>query len=96
MTEGEVFAWLCLKYVQRSDERQAELGLQYTQAETHDLAREIARLVGVRVEAVITDIKAGLCCPRVHGCEQNDGEYCLVRQSFARAGLIAEESLGDG
>lgn len=42
------------------------------------------------LEACIEDIKSGLCCPRVHGCEQNDGEYCLVRQSFARAGLIAD------
>lgn len=84
MTEGEIFAWLCLKYVQ------AELGLQYTTAETHDLAREVARLIGSRIEACISDIKAGLCCPRIHGCEQNDGEYCLVRQSFARAGLIAD------
>lgn len=41
------------------------------------------------IEACISDIKAGLCCPRVHGCEQNDGEFCLVRQAFARAGLVA-------
>lgn len=43
------------------------------------------------VEACITDLKAGLCCPRVHGCEQNDGELCLVRQAFARAGRIQDE-----
>lgn len=43
-----------------------------------------------QIEACIADIKAGLCCPRVHGCEQNDGEYCLVRQAFARTGLIAD------
>ena len=42
------------------------------------------------VEACITDIKEGLCCPRVHGCEQNDSEYCLVRQSFMRAGLLPD------
>lgn len=93
MTEGEVFAWLCLKYVQRSDERQAAMGLQYTQAETHDLAGEIARLIGSRVEACIADIKQGLCCPRIHGCEQHDGEFCLVRMAFARAGLVAEGGL---
>lgn len=43
-----------------------------------------------QIEDCITDIKAGLCCPRVHGCEQNDGDYCLVRQAFARAGLIPD------
>ena len=42
-----------------------------------------------KIEACISDIKAGLCCPRVHGCEQNDSEFCLVRQAFARAGLVA-------
>ena len=42
------------------------------------------------VEGCIEDIKAGLCCPRAQGCEQNDGEFCLVRQAFARAGLIAD------
>lgn len=42
-----------------------------------------------RIEACIKDIKSGLCCPRIHGCEQNDSELCLVRQAFARAGLIA-------
>lgn len=90
MIEAELFAWLNIKYVQRSDERQAAMGLQYTEAETHDLARQIAGLVGPRIEAVITDIKTGLCCPRRWGCEQNDSEYCLVRMAFARAGLIAD------
>ena len=42
-----------------------------------------------RIEACINDIKSGICCPRAHGCEQNDGELCLIRQAFARAGLIA-------
>lgn len=42
-----------------------------------------------RIEACIDDIKSGICCPRAQGCEQNDGELCLVRQAFARAGLIA-------
>jgi len=42
-----------------------------------------------KIEACIADIKAGLCCPRIHGCE-SDGDLCLVRQAFARAGLIAD------
>lgn len=45
--EGELvdalFAFLTTKYVQRSDARQREFGLQYTTAETHDLAIEVAR-----------------------------------------------------
>lgn len=43
-----------------------------------------------KIEACISDIKSGLCCPRIHGCEQNDSEFCLVRQAFERAGLLAE------
>lgn len=35
------FNWLCSKYVQQQDARQKEMGLQYTTAETHDLAEQI-------------------------------------------------------
>jgi hypothetical protein len=35
------FQFLCKKYVQRADDRQKTLGLQYTTAETHDLAEVI-------------------------------------------------------
>lgn len=42
--EEAIFAQLCAKYVQRADARQQSMGLQYTQAETHDLARFIARI----------------------------------------------------
>jgi hypothetical protein len=40
-----IFDWLCRKYVQRADDRHRAMGLQYTEAETHDLAEEIARQV---------------------------------------------------
>lgn len=40
MSELLILAWLCKKYVQRADDRQKAMGLQYTEAETHDLARE--------------------------------------------------------
>lgn len=33
------------KYIQRSDARQQMMGLQYTEAETHDLAKETARFI---------------------------------------------------
>lgn len=39
------------------------------------------------VEACIVDIQSGLCCPRIHGCEQGDTEFCFVRQAFDRAGI---------
>ncbi len=41
--EEDLFAFLSRKYVQRQDARQKAMGLIYTEAETHDLAREIAR-----------------------------------------------------
>lgn len=43
-TERRIFDYLCTKYVQRADDRQRSMGLQYTEAETHDLAREMNRL----------------------------------------------------
>ena len=39
------FQFLARKYVQRADDRQKLMGLQYTSAETHDLANEIANFV---------------------------------------------------
>jgi hypothetical protein len=39
------FRVLCIKYVQRADSRQKEMGLQYTEAETHDLAEQIVRII---------------------------------------------------
>lgn len=41
--EATIFEFLTRKYVQRADARQADLGLQYMEAETHDLARELAK-----------------------------------------------------
>lgn len=43
MKEQDVLAFLNRKYIQRADERQKQMGLQYTEAETHDLAKEIHR-----------------------------------------------------
>jgi hypothetical protein len=41
--EERIFAFLSRKYTQAADRRQREMGLQYTTAETHDLAKEMAR-----------------------------------------------------
>jgi hypothetical protein len=46
--ESDLFAFLCRKYVQRADDRQKEMGLQYTEAETHDLAKTIAKFMVAR------------------------------------------------
>lgn len=43
--EEIIFSRLSAKYVQRADERQKAMGLQYTTAETHDLARFISDLI---------------------------------------------------
>lgn len=45
MDEDFWFAALCRKYVQSADARHREMGLQYMEAETHDLAKEIVKLV---------------------------------------------------
>lgn len=45
----KIFRLLDRKYVQRADTRQKSMGLQYMEAETHDLAELIATMVsGVR------------------------------------------------
>lgn len=43
--EQVLFLFLERKYVQRADARQREMGLQYMEAETHDLAKELAKLI---------------------------------------------------
>lgn len=41
--EEQIFAWLNRKYVQRADERQRSMNLQYMEAETHDLSASLHR-----------------------------------------------------
>jgi len=50
LIEQEIFAALNRKYVQRADARQHSMGLQYMEAETHDLSRFIANLFATRLE----------------------------------------------
>jgi hypothetical protein len=62
----EAFALLCRKYVQRSDERQKDMGLQYTEAETHDLAKTIAQFTR---QSLLSDRdKLELLLERVWAC----------------------------
>ena len=60
-----IFDWLCLKYVQRADTRQESMGLQYMEAETHDLAEEIA----ARFEAELTAQREELLRSLGHNAE---------------------------
>jgi hypothetical protein len=43
--EAELFVFFNRKYVQSSNERQRAMHLQYMEAETHDLAKEVARFI---------------------------------------------------
>jgi hypothetical protein len=43
--EADLFLWLITTYVQRFDARQKILGLQYMEAETHDLAKGLAAFI---------------------------------------------------
>ena len=43
--KSKLFEFLCSKYVQRADERQKAMQLQYIEAETHDLASELAAFI---------------------------------------------------
>lgn len=46
--QQELFEFLSSYYVQRQDDRQREMGLIYTEAETHDLAVQIDRFISRR------------------------------------------------
>lgn len=45
ITPDLLFAFLNRRYVQRADARQKAMGLQYTTAEAHDLALELADFI---------------------------------------------------
>jgi hypothetical protein len=49
------FAHFSRKYVQRADERQRQMGLIYTEAETHDLAKEAATYALASLAAIEAD-----------------------------------------
>lgn len=67
MSESLILAWLCRKYVQRADDRQKSLGLQYTEAETHDLAREFYKAHVAPLEAKLTAANAEITRLRAGG-----------------------------
>jgi hypothetical protein len=46
-----MFEYLANRYVQRADQRQFSMGLQYTEAETHDLADEVMKYLHARALA---------------------------------------------
>jgi len=96
----QVFALLCRKYVQRSDARQKEMGLQYTEAETHDLAELIAKFTADTIRTLIARA--------IHKSRQECGlsgeaawEYeppnihDLYRHSAQAALLVMQERMAD-
>lgn len=62
--EGGLFDHLCRVYVQRADERQRSMGLQYTEAETHDLAKECAKFVLAQRDERIRRLEAVVMAAR--------------------------------
>jgi len=68
----EAFALLCRKYVQRSDDRQKEMGLQYTEAETHDLAELIAKFTASRVDKLEERVRS------LDGAAEGRAQRCLM------------------
>lgn len=58
--EDDLFAFLCHRYVQRQDSRQAQMGLRYTTAETRDLARTLTAYFVGRVDASLEKTRAML------------------------------------
>jgi hypothetical protein len=55
--EEMLFSFLCQKYVQRADTRQTKMGLQYTEAETHDLAKEICNFIAETPYHILLQVK---------------------------------------
>lgn len=57
--EGALFDFLSRGYVQTSNRRQRRLGDVYMKAETHDLAREIAKFIMVNRERLLDGVCLG-------------------------------------
>jgi hypothetical protein len=85
--EQQAFDFLCRKYVQRADARQQSMGLQYTEAETHDLAKQVARFTRTQASGGAND---GRCyrCP-----DWTRWESDLKRAAVKDAEPISDEEL---
>lgn len=91
--EAELFAFLCQKYAQMADARQREMGLQYTAAETHDLAKTLASFVDRFAERRVREERERLGnCPECGSPEfiiANEGDWfrtcwaCYFRGDWA-------------
>jgi hypothetical protein len=60
ITENGLFTFLMRKYTQAQDDRQRAMGLTYTTAETHDLAKEISTFLNNNVDSLFESYEA-LC-----------------------------------
>lgn len=85
--EKDIFDFLCRKYVQRQDDRQKAMGLQYMEAETHDLAHVLASYFVGRVDASL-DIARGDATP-------TDPSIEAMRSRAADAGITLRQ-IGNG
>lgn len=93
--EAELFAFFQKKYVQSADDRQRSMGLTYTEAETHDLAKEVAEFIERRASQAV---ERGVTISEemverayeafVADCEWSDWDEPEVR-SYVRAALTA-------
>lgn len=52
----ELFKFLSDTYVQRADDRQKAMNLVYTEAETHDLARQLVKFINSRPKTLVSNI----------------------------------------
>lgn len=83
--EEIIFSRLSAKYVQRADERQKAMGLQYTTAETHDLACFISDLIDDLDES----------CK--HGfADWRNCATCVIREKMYAASVDRNPEGGDG
>lgn len=86
--QDALFAFLCRKYVQRADDRQRDMGLQYTSAETHDLAKELARFISGQLgELPIQHMKP---------CEKPTEPGWYVYRDMAGENYVREVRMRDG
>lgn len=81
--EDDLFAFLCHKYVQRQDDRQKAMGLQYTTAETHDLARTLTAYFIGRIDASFDIAKQTM--------SDDDKRMAPLRARAAEAGITVRQ-----
>lgn len=83
--EQAIFAWLQRKYVQHADDRQEAMGLVYMTAETHDLARELARMLAERARARALELTRMLAARAGTGAQYIPANFSTHRNAWRDA-----------